>query len=147
MRTEYPFVLPKGYVDDQGQSHRRGTMRLATARDEIDPLRDPRVRGADDPLLTLIVLSRVVTQLGPITHVSTHEIESLFAADLAYLQDFYGIVNFGTDAEIAELLRDQDARLAAEREAARPAPMDDADDSEPIRRRRHAIEEVPSAER
>src|SRR3712207_5571347 len=105
LQTEFDFTLPKGYVDSEGTLHRRGTMRLATARDEIEPLRDQRVSGPDDPFLTVVVLSRVITRLGTISQVTPREIENLFAADLAYLQDLYGIINFGTAEELAELRR------------------------------------------
>ena len=80
LQTEFDFTLPKGYVDSTGTLHRVGTMRLATARDEIEPLRDPRVSGPDDPFLTVIVLSRVVTRLGTLSQVTPREIENLFAA-------------------------------------------------------------------
>ena len=93
LQTEFDFTLPKGYVDSTGTLHRVGTMRLATARDEIEPLRDPRVSGADDPFLTVIVLSRVVTRLGSLSQVTPREIENLFAADLAFLQDLYRRIN------------------------------------------------------
>lgn len=121
-------------------------MRLATARDEIDPLRDPRVQGPDDPILTLIVLSRVITRLGDSDDVGVSEIESLFAADLAYLQDFYGVVNFGSDAEIAELLGEQE-RVLAELAAVNGLADAAAEEAEAVsagsRNRRRAIEEVP----
>jgi len=94
LRTEYPFTLPKGYVDQHGTLHREGVMRLATARDEIDPLRDHRVRE-NEAYLTVILLARVVTQLGSVHQVTPKTIEELFVADLSYLQDFYRIVNFG----------------------------------------------------
>jgi hypothetical protein len=103
LRTEFTFTLPKGYVDGEGNLHRQGTMRLATARDEIEPLRDPRVADANDPYLTVIVLSRVVTRLGAVTQVTPKVVEDLFAADLAFLQDVYGIVNFGDQADLAVL--------------------------------------------
>lgn len=93
LQTEFPFMLPKGYVDQHGTLHREGVMRLATARDEIEPLRDARVRE-NESYLTVILLSRVVTELGAITQVTPKTIESLFVADLAYLQDFYRAVNF-----------------------------------------------------
>jgi hypothetical protein len=121
LQTEFEFFLPKGFVDDQGQLHRGGTMRLATARDELDPLRDPRVRDADDPFLTILVLSRVVTRLGTVSQITAHEIENLFAADLAYLQDVYGAINFGSDAEIAAVIDDAEGRAASARAASRPA--------------------------
>ncbi len=92
LRTEFDFVLPRGYVDDDGNVHREGRMRLATARDEILPQRDPRVRE-NEAYLTVILLSRVVTRLGSITHVTPATIEGLFASDLAFLQDLYRRVN------------------------------------------------------
>jgi hypothetical protein len=97
LSTEYPFTLPKGYVDGDGAVHRSGVMRLACARDEIEPLRDPRVKE-NDAYATIIVLARVITQLGTISHVTTQTIEGLFASDFGYLQDFYRIVNFGDPA-------------------------------------------------
>lgn len=93
LQTEYPFTLPKGYVDDEGTLHRQGVMRLACARDEIEPLRDARVKE-NESYATVIVLSRVVTELGR-TRVTPKTIESLFVGDFGYLQDLYRIVNFG----------------------------------------------------
>ena len=107
LRTEYEFVLPRGYLDASGEVQRRGIMRLATARDELEPLRDPTITSADDPRLTVLVLARVVRRLGSLELVTAHEIEGLFAADLAYLQDFYGVINFGTPADIDALLEAQ----------------------------------------
>jgi hypothetical protein len=119
LQTEYEFFLPKGFVDDQGQVHRKGTMRLATARDELEPLRDPRVRDADDPFLTIIVLSRVVSQLGSLSQVTPREIESLFAADLAYLQDVYGAINFGSPSDVADVIEDAEQRMREATQLAR----------------------------
>jgi hypothetical protein len=82
-------------------------MRLATARDELEPLRDPTVQGPDDPRLTVLILARVVQSLGTLDLVTPHEIEGLFAADLAFLQDFYGVINFGSQEEYEELLATQ----------------------------------------
>jgi hypothetical protein len=82
-------------------------MRLATARDELEPLRDPTVSGPDDPRLTVLVLARVVTRLGSLDLVTPHEIENLFTADLAFLQDFYGVINFGSQEEYEALLAEQ----------------------------------------
>src|SRR5215210_4996502 len=115
LRTQYEFTLPRGYVDPRGEVHRVGRMRLATARDELEPLRDPTLNGPDDPRLTILVLARVVQRLGTMELVTPHEIEGLFAADLAYLQDFYGVINFGTPADI-------EALLAAQQAAVAPAP-------------------------
>lgn len=103
LRTEFPFTLPKGFVDDQGNLHRHGTMRLSTARDEIEPLRSRDIDGPDDPYLTVLVLARVITELGSLPQISTSVVENLFAADLAFLQDLYGIVNFGDPADVEAL--------------------------------------------
>ena len=92
LQTEFEFTLPKGYVDAQGTIHRTGIMRLATAMDEIAPLRDVRVRN-NQAYLTVAILSRVITKLGDLAEVNTNVVESLFTADLAYLQDFYRQVN------------------------------------------------------
>ena len=112
MQTRYDFTLPRGYVDDKGEVHRTGTMRLATARDELEPLRDPTIDGPDDPRLTIVVLARVVEKLGTLELVTRHEIEGLFAADLAFLQDFYGVINFGSQEEYEELLAAQRSSVA-----------------------------------
>ena len=109
LATEYEFTLPKGYLDGDGNLHRTGVMRLATARDEIEPLRDPRV-AQNDAYLTVAILARVVTELGTLAEVSTRTIEGLFAADMAYLQDLYGIVNFGDPEMIARYFSECDAR-------------------------------------
>lgn len=93
LQTEYAFCLPKGYVDAEGTLHRTGTMRLACARDEIEPLRDARVRE-NDAFATVIVLARVVTELGSVPRVTTKTIEDLFVSDFAHLVDFYRIINF-----------------------------------------------------
>jgi hypothetical protein len=147
LQTEYEFTLPKGYVDSTGTLHRRGTMRLATARDEIEPLRDPRVQGPDDPFLTVIVLSRVLVQLGTLSQVTPKEIENLFAADLAYLQDLYGIINFGSADELEELRRSTAPEIAASvpEAASGASDEDDETDGETRPRRRRAIEEVRSS--
>ncbi len=97
LRTEYEFTLPKGYVDSEGHMHAKGCMRLATALDEIAPLRDPRVRE-NQAYLTIAILARVVTKLEGVPQVTTELIENLFTADLAYLQDLYRKLN-GTENE------------------------------------------------
>jgi len=91
-RTEYEFVLPHGYLDEDGELHREGVMRLATAADEILPLKDPRVQK-NPAYLVIIVLSRVVTRLGSLDGISTKNIENLFVADLAFLQRLYNDIN------------------------------------------------------
>ncbi|GAB3159031.1 hypothetical protein GCM10027290_63270 [Micromonospora sonneratiae] len=92
LRTEFPFELPRGYVDGTGTVHRDGVMRLATARDELVPLRDDRVRE-NPPYLTVVLLSRVITRIGSIVDVHPGVVEDLFASDLAFLQDMYRQIN------------------------------------------------------
>ncbi len=128
LKTEYEFTLPRGYIDPRGGVHRVGIMRLATARDELEPLRDPSITGPDDPRLTVLILARVVRKLGDLELVTAFEIEGLFAADLAFLQDFYGVINFGSQAEY-------EALLAAQAESAAPVGSD------PVR----AVPPVPSS--
>lgn len=89
---EHPFTLPRGYVDADGTVHRDGAMRLATAHDEIAPLRDPRVQS-NPAYLVVILLSRVVTRLGTLPQVDPRVVEGLFAADLAYLERRYVELN------------------------------------------------------
>lgn len=97
LQTEFEFTLPKGYVDDTGTLHREGTMRLATAADEILPMRDPRVQQ-NPAYLTVILLARVVTRLGTLKMITPMVIEGLFAGDFAYLQEMYNRVNqYGAD--------------------------------------------------
>jgi uncharacterized phosphosugar-binding protein len=91
-QTEFEFILPKGYLDHEGNLHRRGMMRLATAIDEIAPMRDPRVK-MNPAYATVIILSRVITRLGALTEVTPAIVEELFAQDLNYLQSFYRRIN------------------------------------------------------
>lgn len=97
-QTEVEFELPKGYVDEEGTLHRRGVMRLATAADEILPLRDPRVQQ-NEAYLAVIVLARVILRLGQLPEIHTGIIEGLFASDLAYLQRLYDELNSTDEAE------------------------------------------------
>lgn len=90
--TECDFVLPCGYLDDEGTLHREGIMRRATAADEILPLKDPRV-VKNPPYLVIILLSRVVTKLGGVSPITPKVIEGLYATDLAYLQNLYNQLN------------------------------------------------------
>lgn len=92
MRTEFNFELPRGYVDDAGVVHRTGVMRLATARDELVPLRDDRVRE-NAAYLTVVLLARVIVRIGTVTDVHAGVVENLFASDLAFLQDMYRRIN------------------------------------------------------
>jgi hypothetical protein len=90
--TEFEFTLPKGYLDSEGNLYRKGVMRLSTAIDEIAPLRDPRVK-ANPAYATIIILSRVIIQLGASSEISPAMVENFFAQDLNYLQDFYRYIN------------------------------------------------------
>jgi hypothetical protein len=96
MRTEIPFTLPRGLIDGQGNVHREGTMRLATARDEIEPLRDPEVRR-NEAYLSVLLLARTVTRIGELTVITPELIEDLYAADFDHLQRLYERLN--TDGE------------------------------------------------
>ncbi|UCV01694.1 hypothetical protein [Dechloromonas denitrificans] len=98
--TEFEFVLPRGYVDSAGNIHREGTMRLATAADEILPQKDPRVQG-NPAYLVVILLARVVVRLGVLEVINPKVIEGLFASDLAYLQDFYNRINSSQSSKLA----------------------------------------------
>lgn len=95
--TEFEFTLPKGYLDSDGNLHRKGVMRLSTAIDEIAPLRDPRVKS-NPAYATIIILSRVITRLGALSEVTPMVAENFFAQDLSYLQDFYRHIN-GLESE------------------------------------------------
>lgn len=96
--TEHPFVLPQGYIDSEGTLHKKGVMRLATAADEIVPLKDPRVQK-NPAYLVIVLLSRVITSLGSLNAINTSVVEGLFVADLAYLQDMYNRINHGTSED------------------------------------------------
>lgn len=91
-QTEFEFTLPKGYLDGEGNLHRKGIMRLARAVDEIVPLQDPQVQ-ANPAYATIVILSRVVTRLGAMEAIGPTVIENLFAADLNYLYDLYRQIN------------------------------------------------------
>jgi hypothetical protein len=98
IQTEFEFTLPKGYVDSDGNLHRKGVMRLSRAIDEITPMRDPRVKS-NPAYATVIILARVITQLGGLEEITTTVIENLFASDLSYLQKFYRQINGLEDME------------------------------------------------
>ena len=91
-QTEHEFKLPFGYVDEQGNLHRDGVMRLATAADEILPLKDPRVQ-ANQAYLVVVLLSRVITRLGSLSQITPKVIEGMYAGDLAYVQELYNSIN------------------------------------------------------
>ena len=157
LRTEFDFTLPKGYVGSDGTLHRQGVMRLATARDEIEPLRDRSIDGPDDPYLTILVLARVITRLGSLPTVGVREVECLFAADLAFLQDLYGIINFGDQADVdalqasvlpehiePESIVDVEPSTSTHGAELAEAADDDGPEASPVRpsRKRSQIEEV-----
>lgn len=92
LQTDFPFTLPRGYVDSEGRLHREGTMRLATAKDEVAPLQDHRVKN-NPGYLAVILLGRVVTRLGELPQVYPQLIEDLPVADFAFLQALYRRIN------------------------------------------------------
>src|SRR5215475_14437741 len=92
MQTEIEFTLPRGYVDAAGAVHRAGAMRLATARDEIEPLRDAEER-AHGAYLTVLLLARTVLRIGSVTDITPAVIENLYAADFDHLQRLYERIN------------------------------------------------------
>jgi len=108
-QTEFEFTLPKGYLDGEGNLHRKGIMRLAKAVDEIVPLKDPRVQ-ANPAYATVVILSRVITRLGALDAIGPHVIENLFAADLNYLYDLYQQIN-GIDNRTQSLVRSPETIL------------------------------------
>lgn len=97
MRTEVAFTLPVGLEDARGAVHRDGVMRLATARDELEPLRDAAVRS-HAAYLSVLLLARTVTRIGTITEITPELVERLYAADFDHLQRVYERVNAGGDA-------------------------------------------------
>jgi hypothetical protein len=110
MQTEFDFTLPLGYVDSSGDVHKHGTIRLATAIDEIAPLRDARVR-ANEAYFTVILLSRVIVKLGTVPLINTHVIENLFTPDLAYLQSFYQQIHETGQSKITVTCYECQARM------------------------------------
>jgi hypothetical protein len=113
VQTEFPFTLPRGYVDSDGAVHREGVMRLATAFDEVAPMKDPRVQ-TNPGYLVIILLSRVVTKLGEVTHINPKVIESLFSADLAFLQEFYRRINDSGNSNVGVTCPHCEARFEVE---------------------------------
>src|SRR5262244_1323271 len=112
-QTEYEFTLPFGYLDGEGNLHREGVMRLATAADEILPLKDPRVQS-NEAYLVVILLSRVITRLGSLPQVNPKIIEGLYSADLAYLQEFYNRINRDGNAQLEAVCPKCDHTFALE---------------------------------
>ncbi len=92
LQTEFAFILPCGYIDAQGNMHRQGVMRRATALDEIEALGHPRAR-ANEAYTTILLISRVVLRLGSLSQVGPSEIEALFSTDFAYLQNLFLEIN------------------------------------------------------
>lgn len=92
LQTTYPFRLPKGYIDQEGNLHREGTMRLATAGDELSTMRDSRVK-ADESYTNAVLLSKVITSLGTLAQITPEVIEGLFVADMEFLQQMYDTIN------------------------------------------------------
>jgi len=98
-KTEYEFTLPKGFLDKDGILHKKGVMRLATAKDEIAPLQDYRVRN-NQAYMIIILLSRVIKNIGSVENIDTNAVESLFSTDLDFLQKFYQKINSEDSTEV-----------------------------------------------
>jgi hypothetical protein len=113
MQTEFPFTLPRGYVDSEGTVHREGVMRLSTAFDEVGPMKDPRVQN-NPGYLVIILFSRVITRLGELTSINPKVVEGLFSVDLAFLQDFYRRINEHGHSRIGITCHNCDAHFEVE---------------------------------
>jgi hypothetical protein len=113
LQTEFHFTLPHGYVDPEGNLHKEGVMRLATAFDEIAPMKDPRVQG-NPAYLVVILLSRVITQLGDVDQINPKVIENLFAGDFAFLQDLYRRINENGHARVGVRCPECEAQFEVE---------------------------------
>jgi hypothetical protein len=97
MKSEYAFTLPRGLVHRDGSVPRVGTRRLAPARDEIEPLRQPEVR-ANEAYLAVLLLARTVTRIGEFTEITPELVEGLYAADFDHLQRLYERINTNGEA-------------------------------------------------
>lgn len=129
LQTEFEFTLPRGYVDDDGTVHRDGRMRLATAADEIKPLNDPRVQE-NASYLTILLLSRVVTQIGTVDEVTPDVVESLFVPDLEYLQELYERINDGrTDFEDVSIPGNETGESTSPTESAESLGVDQGEEA------------------
>jgi hypothetical protein len=124
LQTEFAFTLPRGYVDSTGNLHKDGTMRMATAADEILPLRDPRVTS-NQAYLVIILLSRVVTRLGTLGEgqITAGVVERLFSADLAYLQDMYRRINENGHNRVPAMCPSCSTRFDVEAEVGTPGEL------------------------
>ena len=92
LQTEFLFTLPCGYIDEQGNLHREGVMRRATALDEVEPLGDGRVL-ANEAYISILLLGRVIIRLGTLASPGFTTVERLFATDFVHLQALYARIN------------------------------------------------------
>ncbi|BBD61858.1 hypothetical protein NIES2109_46930 [Nostoc sp. HK-01] len=99
IQTEFNFTLPRGLLDADGNLHRQGVMRLATAKDEIIVQKN-RAAQENTAYAAIAILSQVITCLGDLTTITPDLLENLFSRDLAYLREFYNRINQQGDAEI-----------------------------------------------
>jgi len=99
IHTEFDFTLPKGLLDAEGNLHRQGLMRLATAKDEIIVQKN-RAAQENTVYAAIVMLSQVITRLGNLTDITPNLLENLFSRDLAYLREFYNQINQQGDAYI-----------------------------------------------
>lgn len=92
LSTEFPFTLPRGLIDAQRQVHRRGSVRLATVKDELLVQSLPSV-GNNPAHKSLLMLSQVISRLRGLSLVSLDILEQLTLRDIIYLREFSNRVN------------------------------------------------------
>lgn len=93
------FILPVGYEDENGRIHREGTMRPATALDEIEIHGDER-NSFHRHYHDILLLARVITSLGDVPQITVEVIEELYEVDFRYLQTFYQSINGDLKSEL-----------------------------------------------
>lgn len=97
--NEMDFVLPIGYQDENGELHREGTMRLATALDEIEVHNDEK-SFSSERFHDVLLMARIIPKIGTISAVSVAIIQNLYEVDFRYLQTLYKEINGQLENEI-----------------------------------------------
>jgi hypothetical protein len=93
IRDEFHFSLPKGTgLQPNSGTRVTGTMRLTKVSDLLSIERDGGVQRNSGEFY-LVLLSKVVTQLGTLKAVNRKVIENLDPADFAFLTDFINHIN------------------------------------------------------
>jgi len=92
------FFLPFGFLWED-KLYRKGHIRLATIRDEIE------IQNSDDLAMTaryrdVLLLAKVITDFEALKPVTVEMIECLYEADFLYLQALYKELNGETDEEV-----------------------------------------------